>query len=85
MQNLPTSEPDTLKVLGLTFHIDAVDTPYCSERCCWSIANQRITLSRNTTDAHRPELLRSAARLIAAELTYGPTDTGGCVVQHNIN
>ena len=83
MRNLHPSEPDTLEVLGLTFRIDAIDTPHDSERCCWSIADERITLSRNTTDEDRPELLRRAARLIAAELTFGPADTGGCVVQYH--
>ncbi len=82
MRSLHTSEPDTLSVLGLTFRIDAIDTPHNSERCCWSIADERITLSRNTSDTHRPELLHRAARLIAAELTFGPANTGGCVVQH---
>jgi|GEM_PF-6026523 len=79
MRNLQPSEPNTLEVLGLTFRIDAIDTPHDSERCCWSIADERITLSRNTTDEDRPELLRRAARLIAAELTFGPADTGGAL------
>ena len=75
-----STTPETLNVLGLIFRIDVVDQPHRGMRCCWSVEEERIVICSAVPEADRPELLRLAAKLIAAELSFGPADTGGCVL-----